>query len=184
MVRWWYITVWQVPRQDQRMYLRLRQLAANPSPQEVMIVLHILRAKLFVLLRTLRCELMSPAFQEELARILYADASKGQPPISPAQPARRRCYKHTEVFDGEVIEATMMDRRWPLVRGCLDILLLSFRKVMLIAFQQWLIARNYDWRPIERVLEVAHAHAAFRPLTLWAAPDSSPMGEMVVWRIQ
>ena len=91
------------------------------SPQEAAIVRRIQRAKLFVFLREQRHVLFSPDFQEELARALYADAPKGQPPIPPAQLALATLLQaYTGVSDDEVIEATTMDRRWQLVLDCLD----------------------------------------------------------------
>jgi hypothetical protein len=78
------------------------------------------RAKLFVFLREHRHEVFNAAFQEELSG-LYRDSKRGQPPIPPAQLALATILQaYTGVSDDEVIEATTMDRRGPLVLDCLD----------------------------------------------------------------
>ena len=155
---------------------RLWQPAIPLSPQEAAIVRRIQRAKLFVFLRQQRHELFSPAFQEEMARALYADAPKGQPPIPPAQLALATLLQaYTGVSDDEVIEATTMDRRWQLVLDCLDTPQSPFSKATLVAFRQRLIAHDFDRRLIERTLEVAQAQGGFSPRALRAALDSSPL---------
>jgi hypothetical protein len=155
---------------------RLWQPPIDLNPQEAAIVRRIQRAKLFVFLRAQRHELFSPAFQEEMARALYADASKGQPPIPPAQLALATLLQaYTGVSDDEVVEATTMDRRWQLVLDCLDTPQSPFSKATLVAFRQRLIAHDVDRRLIERTLEVAQEQGGFSPRALRAALDSSPL---------
>src|SRR2546421_3592573 len=90
------------------------------SEQEEQIVKRVRKAKLFVFLRQHRHELFNEAFQQELAN-LYRQAERGQPPIAPAMLALALILEaYTGVSDDEVIEATVMDRRWELVFGCLD----------------------------------------------------------------
>lgn len=90
------------------------------SPTEQAIMKRIKRAKLFVFLREHRHELLDEAFQQELAR-LYQASTRGQPPIPPAQLALAIILQaYTGASDDEVIEATTMDRRGPLVLDCLD----------------------------------------------------------------
>jgi hypothetical protein len=88
--------------------------------REEQIVKKIRKAKLFVFLRQHRHELFDEAFQQELAS-LYRKAERGQPPVTPAVLALALILEaYTGVSDDEVIEATMMDRRWQLVLDCLD----------------------------------------------------------------
>jgi hypothetical protein len=55
----------------------------------------------------------------ELAQA-YAGSPKGQPPVPPAQLALAVILQaYARVGDDEVIEATVMDRRWQLVLDCL-----------------------------------------------------------------
>ena len=90
------------------------------SAQEEHIVKHIRKAKLFVFLRQHRHELLDEAFQQELAT-LYRQAERGQPPVAPAMLALALILQaYMGVSDDEVIEATVMDRRWQLVLDCLD----------------------------------------------------------------
>ena len=77
--------------------------------------------------------------------------------------------------DDEVIEASVMDRRWQLVLDCLDTQEAPFSKGTLIAFRQRLIEANMDRRLIERTIEIASQSQAFGSRALRAALDSSPL---------
>jgi hypothetical protein len=82
------------------------------SKQEEQIVKKIRKAKLFLFLRKHRHELFNEAFQQELAS-LYRPVERGQPPVAPAMLALVLILEaYTGVSDDEVIEATLMDRRW------------------------------------------------------------------------
>src|SRR6266566_208029 len=136
------------------------------SEQEEQIVKRIRRAKLFVFLRHHRHELLEEAFQQELAG-LYRASKRGQPPIAPAQLALAIIVQaYMGVSDDEVIEATVMDRRWQLVLDCVDTEQAPFSKGTLVAFRQ---------RLIERTIEVASQSQAFGARALRAALDSSPL---------
>jgi hypothetical protein len=122
----------------------------EPSSLEQVIIARIKRAKLFVFLRHHRHELFDDAFQEELAT-LYAPSLRGQPPIPPAQLALATIVQaYTGVSDDEVIEATLMDRRWQLVLDCLDTEQAPFSKRTLVAFRKRLIEAQMDRRLIEQ----------------------------------
>jgi Transposase DDE domain/Transposase domain (DUF772) len=145
------------------------------SATEQVIVKRIRRAKLFIFLREHRHEVFDAAFQEELAS-LYHDSARGQPPVAPALLALATILQaYTGASDDEVIEASLMDRRWQLVLDCLDTEEAPFSKGTLIAFRQRLIAANMDRRLIERTLEVARQAGAFGAGPLRAALDSSPL---------
>jgi hypothetical protein len=147
----------------------------KPSYIEQTIITCIKRAKLFVFLRHHRHELFDDAFQEELAT-LYAPSLRGQPPIPPAQLALATIVQaYTGVSDDEVIEATLMDRRWQLVLDCLDTEQAPFSKGTLVAFRKRLIESHMDRRLIERTIEMASQSQAFGPRALRAALDSSPL---------
>ena len=145
------------------------------SEQEEHIVKKIRKAKLFVFLRQHRHELFDEAFQEELAE-LYRKAERGQPPVAPAMLALALILEaYTGVSDDEVIEATVMDRRWQLVLDCVDTDEAPFSKGTLVAFRKRLIEAHMDRRLIERTLEIANQSQAFGPRALRAALDSSPL---------
>jgi transposase len=79
------------------------------------------------------------------------------------------------ISDDEVIEATLMDRRWQLVLDCLDTEQAPFSKGTLVAFRQRLIEAHMDRRLIERTIEVATQSQGFGSRALRAALDSSPL---------
>ena len=145
------------------------------SVQEEQIVKRIRKAKLFVFLRKQRHELLDEALQQELAG-LYRTSERGQPPIAPAQLALATILQaYTGASDDEVIEATLMDRRWQLVLDCLDSEQAPFSKGTLVAFRQRLIGAQLDRRLIERTIEMANQSQAFGSRALRAALDSSPL---------
>src|SRR5206468_10476790 len=82
---------------------------------------------------------------------------------------------YTGVSDDEVIEATVMDRRWQLVLDCLDAEHAPFSKGTLVTFRERLIAHDLDRRLIERTIEPAAQTKAFGSRQLRAALDSSPL---------
>jgi DDE family transposase/transposase-like protein DUF772 len=145
------------------------------SPIEQQIVKRIKRAKLFLFLRHYRHMLFDDAFQQQLAA-MYKDAPQGQPPIPPAQLALAAILQtYTGVSDDELIEATVMDRRWQVVLDCLDADTPPFSKPTLIAFRQRLIETQMDRRLLSRTVELAAATKAFGSRNLRAALDSSPL---------
>jgi hypothetical protein len=147
----------------------------EPSPAERMVIKAVRRAKLFVFLRQHRHELFDEQFQAELAAA-YADRPKGQPPVPPAQLALATILQaYTGGSDDEVIEATIMDRRWQLVLDCMDTDHPPFSKGTLVAFRARLIEHNLDRRLIERTVALAARTKGFGARALRAALDSSPL---------
>jgi hypothetical protein len=145
------------------------------SPAEQGIVKRIRRAKLFVFLRRQRRAIFTDAVQAELAAA-YQDSPVGQPPIPPAQLALATVLQaYCGVSDDEVVEATLMDRRWQLVLDCLDCTEPPFSKGTLVAFRQRMIAQNWDRRLIEQTVEIAEQTKEFGSRPLRAALDSSPL---------
>jgi DDE family transposase/transposase-like protein DUF772 len=147
----------------------------EPGPDELTVMRLIKRAKLFVFLREQRHEIFDERFQLELAEI-YADVDLGRPPVPPARLALATVLQaYTGVSDDEAIEATMMDRRWQLVLGCMDAKRPPFSKGTLVGFRKALIERDLDRRLVERTVEVARSHGGFASKRLRAALDSSPL---------
>lgn len=147
----------------------------EPSPEEQVVLRGIKRAKLFVFLRKHRHEVFSEEFQHELSQI-YEHSARGQPPIPPAQLALATILQaYSGVSDDEVIEASVMDRRWQLVLDCLDAKRAPFSKGTLVGFRKLLIVHDLDRRLIERTVEVAEASGGFGSRKLRAALDSSPL---------
>jgi Transposase DDE domain/Transposase domain (DUF772) len=148
---------------------------AESSPAEQAVIKAVRRAKLFVFLRLHRHELFNEEFQAELARA-YVDSPRGQPPVPPARLALATILQaYTGVSDDEVIEATVMDRRWQLVLDCLGAEEPPFSKGTLAGFRTRLIEHDLDRRLVERTVEVAAATKGFGARALRAALDSSPL---------
>jgi hypothetical protein len=153
----------------------LWQPSVELSTQEERIMKRIRKAKLFAFLREPRHELLDEAFQQELAN-LYRKAERGQPPVAPAMLALALILEaYTGVSDDEVIEATVMDRRWQLVLDCVDTEEAPISLGTLVAFRKLLIEGQMDRRLIERTIEIASQSQAFGSRPLRAALDSSPL---------
>jgi transposase len=147
----------------------------EPSLAERAVIKAVRRAKLFVFLREHRHELFDEQFQAELAEA-YADSPKGQPPVPPARLALALILQaYTGAGDDEVIEATVMDRRWQLVLDCMGAEDPPFSKGTLVGFRKRLIERDLDRRLIERTVELAARTRGFGARALRAALDSSPL---------
>src|SRR5438034_9577264 len=115
------------------------QPPVGTSAAEDKIIKRIKRAKLFTFLRRYRHQIFTPEFQVELASI-YKDSPQGQPPVEPVVLALALILQaYTGVSDDEVIEATVMDRRWQLALDCLDAEEAPFSKGTLVAFRTRLI---------------------------------------------
>jgi len=146
-----------------------------PSAAEQAVVKAVRRAKLFVFLREHRHELFDQQFQAELARA-YVDSPKGQPPVPPARLALATIVQaYTGVSDDEVIEATVMDRRWQLVLDCLNADQPPFAKGTLVGFRKRLVEQNLDRALVERTVTLAARTKGFGARALRAALDSSPL---------
>jgi transposase len=147
----------------------------EPSLAEQAVIKAVRRAKLFVFLREYRHELFDERFQAELAEA-YVDSPKGQPPVPPARLALATIVQaYAGVSDDEVIEATVMDRRWQLVLDCLGVDAPPFAKGTLVGFRKRLIECNLDRRLIERTVALAARTGGFGARALRAALDSSPL---------
>src|SRR5690349_17735295 len=147
----------------------------EPSPAEQAVIKAVRRAKLFVFLREHRHELFDEQFQAELAEA-YVDSPKGQPPVPPARLALETILQaYTKVSDDEVIEATVMDRRWQLVLDCMGAEEPPFAKGTLVGFRKRLIEGNLGRRLIERTVALAARTGGFGARALRAALDSSPL---------
>jgi Transposase domain (DUF772) len=147
------------------------------------VIKRVKRAKLFVWLREHRHELFDADFQAELAG-MYADKPVGQPPTPPAQLALATILQaYTGASDDEVLEATVMDRRWQLVLDCMDHATAPFSKTTPVSFRARLVAHDLDRRLVERTV-VLYGQLTGRVAggRLRAALDSSPLWGQGGWR--
>lgn len=107
---------------------------------------------------------------------MYADSSKGHPPVPPAQLALATILQaYTGASDAEAIEALTMDKRWQLVLDCLEEEQAPFCGATLVRFRAALMIHQLDRRLIERTVEVAQKSKQFGDRQLRAALDSSPL---------
>jgi hypothetical protein len=79
------------------------------------------------------------------------------------------------IFNDEVIEEMLMDRRWQLVLDCLNCETPPFSKATLVRFRNRLIKKELDQRLIDRTVEIAKQKGGFGSSQLKAALDSSPL---------
>ena len=111
------------------------------------------------------------------------DSPKGQPPVPPAQLALATILQaYAKVSDDEVIEATVMDRRWQLVLDCIGRGRAPFSRGTLVGFRKRLIEKNLDRRLVQRTVELAAATGGFGARALRAALDSFPLWGRAGWR--
>jgi hypothetical protein len=140
------------------------------------VIKRVKRARLFVWLREHRHELFDEDLQAELAG-MYQDKPVGQPPVPPALLGLATILQaYTGASDDEVIEATVMDRRWQLVLDCMDHAQAPFSKTTLVGFRARLIEHHLDRRLVERTV-VLYGQLTGRVAggKLRAALDSSPL---------
>lgn len=108
--------------------------------------------------------------------MLSRPAERGHPPVPPALLARALILEaYTGVSDDEVIEAPMMDWRWPLVLDGVETDEAPFRKGTRVAFRRRLMEGHRDRRLIERTIERADHRQGFGPRAFCAALASSPL---------
>jgi len=148
----------------------------EPSRLEREVIKRTRRAKLFGWLREHRHELFDEAFQAELAG-MYLDKRVGQPPTPPAQLALATILQaYTGVSDDEVVQATVMDRRWQLVLDCMGHAEAPFAKGTLVGFRARLIEHGLGRRLVERTVALyGQATGRVAAGRLRAALDSSPL---------
>lgn len=151
------------------------QPSVELSVQEEQMVKRIRKATLFVFFRRHRQERFDEAFQREWV-CLSQEAERGQPPGPPAVLALALLLEASPgVSDDEVIEATVMDRRWQLVLDCVETEEAPFRKGTRVAFRRRLMEGQRDRRLIERTIEMASQRQACGPRAFRAALERRPL---------
>jgi transposase len=106
---------------------------------------------------------------------LSQDHPQGHPPVPPAPLALATLLPaYPQVSEDEVIAATTMERRWPLVLDCLDCETPPFSTGTLVALRQRVLAPQMDRRLRERTVERAARRGGCGARPVRAALDSSP----------
>jgi hypothetical protein len=133
------------------------------------------KRRVFVFLRELRHRIFDQAMQARLAEA-YKEAVRGKERISPAMLAMALLLQAAlDVPDHEVVELTVMDRRWQMVLGCLGIEEPLFAQGTLYNFRQRMIAHGLDRDLFDKTVALARETGGFSATHLRAAFDASPL---------
>jgi IS5 family transposase len=128
-----------------------------------------------VFLRELRHRIFDEALQAKLAAA-YAELVRGKERIPPAQVAMALLLQAAlGVPDHEVVELTVMDRRWQMVLGCLGAEEPLFSQGTLFNFRQRMIAKGLDQELFDKTVALARETGGFSATHLRAAFDASPL---------
>jgi Transposase DDE domain/Transposase domain (DUF772) len=146
------------------------------TPEEQKIAQRTQKArKFFVFLRERRHELLDVTFQETLAKT-YSPEPGGTAPVEAgllALATLLQAYCH--VGDRDVVELTVMDKRWQMVLDCLGAEQPPFSQGTLFNFRMRLITHNLDKTLLERTVALAEKTGGFGARQLRAALDSTPL---------
>ena len=133
------------------------------------------KRRVFVFLRELRHRIFDEALQAKLAAA-YAELVRGKERIPPAQVALALLLQAAlGVPDHEVVELTVMDRRWQMVLGCLGAEEPLFSQGTLFNFRQRMIAHGLDQELFDKTVALARETGGFSATHLRAAFDASPL---------
>lgn len=131
--------------------------------------------KFFVLLRTIRHELLDADFQQTLATSESPEPG-GKAPVDAgilALATLLQAYCH--VSDQDAVELTVMDKRWQMVLDCLGAEHPPCSRGTLFHFRLRLIAHNLDQPWLDRTVAVAEQTGGCGARQLRAALDSTPL---------
>ena len=130
---------------------------------------------MFVFLRELRHRIFDEALQAKLVAA-YAELVRGKERVPPAQVAMALLLQAAlGVPDHEVVELTVMDRRWQMVLGCLGAEEPLFSQGTLFNFRQRMIAKGLDQELFDKTVALARETGGFSATYLRAAFDASPL---------
>jgi len=145
------------------------------SSAETLIVKRCSKRRVFVFLRELRHQI----FDEELQRKLwtaYSDSMRGRDRVAPAQLGLAVLLQAAlRVPDHEVVELTLMDRRWQMVLDCAGHDSPLFSQGTFFNFRQRLIEHGLDEVLFDKTVKLARETGGFSATHLRAAFDASPL---------
>ncbi|APR77372.1 Mobile element protein [Minicystis rosea] len=129
------------------------------------------KRRVFVFLRELRHLI----FDEEMQRKLHTAYERADrvPPVQLALASLLQAA--LGVPDHEVVELTVMDRRWQMVLGCLSAEEPLFSQGTLFYFRQRMIEHDLDRELFDRTVRLARETGGFSATHLRAAFDASPL---------
>lgn len=145
------------------------------STAEKFILRRCTKRPVFVFLRELRHELFDDDLQRQLIAA-YSDTEAGRTRVPPAQLAMALLLQAAlGVPDHEVIELTVMDRRWQMVLDCPGAEEPPFSQGTLFNFRQRMIEHGLDVVLFDKTVRLARETGGFSATRLRAAFDASPL---------
>jgi hypothetical protein len=129
------------------------------------------KRRVFVFLREFRHLIFDDEMQQKL-QAAYERADR----VPPAQLALASLLQAAlGVPDHEVVELTVMDRRWQMVLGCLSAEEPIFSQGALFYFRQRMIEHDLDRALFDKTVRLARETSGFSATHLRAAFDASPL---------
>lgn len=151
----------------------------NPSVElsvaEKFIAKRCEKRRVFVFLRELRHVIFDADMQKKL-NAAYGSKVRGKERVCPAQLALAGLLQAAlRVPDHEVVELTMMDRRWQMVLDCMGQDGPLFSQGTFFNFRQRMIEHGLDKALFEKTILLARETGGFSATHLRAAFDASPL---------
>lgn len=129
----------------------------------------------FVFLREIRHRIFDDELQGKLATA-YTEAKGGKDPVPPAQLAMAVLLQAMlNVPDHEVVELTVMDRRWQMVLDCHGADEPPFAQGTFFNFRERMIEHGLDAVLFEKTVQLARETKGYSATHLRAAFDASPL---------
>lgn len=145
------------------------------SAAEKFIVKRCEKRRVFVFLRELRARIFDEAMQRTL-HAAYSEAPRGRDRVPPAQLGLAMLLQAAlGVPDHEVVELTLMDRRWQMVLDCFGIEEPLFSQGTFFNFRKRVIEHGLDKELFDKTLQLARETGGFSATHLRAAFDASPL---------
>jgi hypothetical protein len=147
----------------------------EPTRSEQFVIKRCGKRRVFVFLRELRHKIFDEAMQQKLWAA-YSPVARGKERIPPAQLALAMLLQAAlRVPDHEVVELTLMDRRWQMVLDCYGIEEPLFSQGTFFNFRQRIIEHGLDKELFDRTVHLARDTGGFSSTNLRAAFDASPL---------
>lgn len=131
--------------------------------------------RVFVFLRELRHQIFDEEMQQRL-HAAYTKVERGQDRVPPAQLGLAMLLQAAlRVPDHEVVELTVMDKRWQMVLGCMGAEEPLFSQGTFFNFRQRMIEHGLDQALFDKTVQLAREVGGFSATHLRAAFDASPL---------
>jgi IS5 family transposase len=147
----------------------------EPSRGEAFIIKRCKGRRVFVFLRELRHRIFDEEIQSKL-QAAYSKIERGDERVPPAQLGLAMLLQAAlRVPDHEVVELTVMDKRWQMVLGCMGAEEPLFSQGTFFNFRQRMIEHGLDQLLFDKTVQLARETGGFSSTHLRAAFDASPL---------